>query len=198
MATSSVPLAPERAPHDTAEVPAGDRTLAQMADTVLAGGGLFEASIVYLVALLCVQRWGATRVRFSVRLRPDAVELAELRHRVARWLRRLHLEEEEVASIVLAVNEAVANAIEYGGRGTDVMVNATMADGSLAFEVRDRGRWQNRPSDADRGRGFLLMRALMDEVEIDHRNGGTIVRLRRGATSRSGGRYGVPNREGKT
>lgn len=152
------------------------------------------------VALLCVRRSGATRARFSTRLTPAPSELGALRHRIAGWLRRHRLEEQEIASIVLAVNEAVANAIEHGGRNAaDVMVDATMVDGALTFEIRDRGRWKDRPSDPDRGRGLLLMRALMDDVEIERGRSGTLIRLRRAVAGGSADRYGVlRDREGTT
>jgi serine/threonine-protein kinase RsbW len=150
------------------------------------------------VALLCVRRSGATRGRFSARVKPEPAELGPLRRRMGSWLRRHHLEEEEAASVVLAVNEAVANAIEHGGRGpADVLVDATMDDGALTIEIRDQGRWQDRPSEPDRGRGLLLMQALMDEVEVERSSRGTLVRMRRGSAAPSD-RYGVTDREGKT
>ena len=147
------------------------------------------------VALLCVRRSGATRGRFSSRVRPEPSELGGLRHRIGSWLREHHLEEEEVASVVLAVNEAVANAIEHGGRGSvDVLVDATMDEGALTIEIRDQGRWQNRPSEPDRGRGLLLMQALMDEVDVERSSSGTLVRMRWGSADGPDDRYGVAHR----
>jgi anti-sigma regulatory factor (Ser/Thr protein kinase) len=147
------------------------------------------------VALLCVRRSGATRGRFSSRVRPEPSELGGLRHRIGSWLREHHLEEEDVASVVLAVNEAVANAIEHGGRGSvDVLVDATMDEGALTIEIRDQGRWQNRPSEPDRGRGLLLMQALMDEVDVERSSSGTLVRMRWGSADGPDDRYGVAHR----
>ena len=44
--------------------------------------------------------------------------------------------------------------------------------------VRDTGGWRE-PRKSDRGRGLDLMRALMDEVELEAGDAGTTVRMRR-------------------
>jgi len=49
-------------------------------------------------------------------------------------------------------------------------------DGVLTIEVEDRGQW--RPEREERrGRGIVLMRTLVDRVDIDTRSSGTVVRL---------------------
>jgi anti-sigma regulatory factor (Ser/Thr protein kinase) len=87
--------------------------------------------------------------------------------------------------VVLAVNEAVANAIEHGrAERARVVVEAEIDELVLRATVRDRGRWLDRPSDPDRGRGLLLMEALMDEVAVDRSPEGTTLTLRRRVTER--------------
>ena len=44
--------------------------------------------------------------------------------------------------------------------------------------VQDHGEWRS-PRGINRGRGLVLMEALMDSVDVDHTGAGTVVRLRR-------------------
>ena len=48
----------------------------------------------------------------------------------------------------------------------------------MRIAVRDRGGWRDTSSE-DRGRGLPLMRALMDDVDIEQRPTGSTVVLRR-------------------
>ena len=89
----------------------------------------------------------------------------------------------------MACNEACQNAIEhaYGLSPEPFDVELSRADGSVVIAVRDRGGWREHVSE-DRGRGLPLMRALMDEVDIEQRPTGSTVVLRRalGAAQRAG------------
>ena len=88
----------------------------------------------------------------------------------------------EVESVVLAVNEAAANAIEHGyrdGATAGVEVRARLEDESLVVVVRDRGTWRDGPIDPTRGRGLEMMRMLMDAVDVQAGMTGTTVTLRR-------------------
>jgi anti-sigma regulatory factor (Ser/Thr protein kinase) len=80
----------------------------------------------------------------------------------------------------------VQNAIEHGhGLSREPFEVELERDGDdVVVSVRDRGRWHDGASD-DRGRGLPLMRALMDDVQIDALPDGTTVRMRRrlGATA---------------
>ncbi|MEP6757875.1 MAG: GAF domain-containing protein [Actinomycetota bacterium] len=132
------------------------------------------------VALLCVCRAAVAADRFSVILEPDPAELAGLRAELGGWLRRGGLDETEIEPIVLATNEAVANAIEHGRRGQHrVGVEAWTDPSSLTIEVRDRGAWREEPSAPERGYGLLLIRACMDTIAIERSTEGTTVRMQR-------------------
>jgi anti-sigma regulatory factor (Ser/Thr protein kinase) len=48
----------------------------------------------------------------------------------------------------------------------------------LAITISDAGHWTDGLSE-DRGRGLALMRALMDDVEVDTSGGGTVIEMRR-------------------
>ena len=110
-------------------------------------------------------------------------ELARFRSRLRAWLVRHHLDIGVVHSTVLAVSEAVANAIEHGymsdGEGI-VSVDARLTESDeLEITVRDEGTWRERRRGEERGRGLPIIEAIVDEVSIDRSNGATVVRMRR-------------------
>jgi len=82
---------------------------------------------------------------------------------------------EEVADVEVAVCEAVANSVEHGSAVLDapkVIVKCRASQQRLDIEVEDQGaaaevpkcRFACSPSD-ERGRGIMMMHALMDECE---------------------------------
>lgn len=83
--------------------------------------------------------------------------------------------------IALAINEAVANAMEHGSPSGDgeVELRAVVEGGGLAIYVTDSGRFMPRTPhrEAERGRGLAFMDLLMDEVEVWPSTRGTRVRL---------------------
>lgn len=122
----------------------------------------------------------------------NASSAAQTRIAFARWLQRhFSLGVGRLSDMVLAVNEALANAAEFGYRGTPgrgiVAFTACYDDvtDTLAVTVADEGRWwptllETSTTAAQyvvRGRGMLLMRALTDETWIDVSERGTQVRL---------------------
>ena len=108
------------------------------------------------VALLVARRGGAPA--FAVSLPAEPVELAELRAGLRAWLAEVGADAEEIADIVLACDEAAANAVEHAylaGPARDMtVVGSAASDGLLRLEVRDRGRWRATPAPGDRGRGI--------------------------------------------
>ncbi len=81
--------------------------------------------------------------------------------------------------LILASGEAVANAIEhaYSSAGS-VIVTAERSTDAVTLIVQDFGHWKtgSRPN---RGRGMMLMRALVDEATVDRKPAGTVVTLRK-------------------
>lgn len=129
------------------------------------------------------------RSRFvRTRVAADARSAARTRAEFGVWLGRyFSLDDDRFNDLLLAVNEAIANAAEFAyvdaaERGT-VDVRAAYDDGSdtLAVIVDDRGRWrQKKPLQYQqqmRGRGIPLMEALADDVAIDRTAQGTRVTL---------------------
>jgi anti-sigma regulatory factor (Ser/Thr protein kinase)/putative methionine-R-sulfoxide reductase with GAF domain len=106
--------------------------------------------------------------------------LSRARHILRRWLQTKGADEVTVSEVVLAVNEACANAIEHayppGPAGFEL--RASEAGGELTVAVRDRGRWQE-PEDLDRGHGSGIISAAMADVRINRTDAGTEVLMRR-------------------
>ncbi|MFD2416812.1 SpoIIE family protein phosphatase [Amycolatopsis pigmentata] len=110
--------------------------------------------------------------------------LAENRRALRVWLGTAGADADTVNDLLVAVNEAVTNAIEHAyrqGEAGSVHVEADLdTAGVLRIAVRDNGRWLHTPSSpAHRGRGLTLMRALTDNVDVVTGTEGTAVRLTR-------------------
>jgi serine/threonine-protein kinase RsbW len=84
---------------------------------------------------------------------------------------------------VLAVNEAVTNAIRHGDSDERGLIRLSIvADADrLTFAVCDRGTFVmpvlDGPVNAEHGRGLALMASLVDEVQLEIEPGGTTIRL---------------------
>lgn len=133
------------------------------------------------VALLIVH-FDQDRSRFSACLHADPRDLAQLRRSFSDWLITAGADEDTRADVVLAVNEAVANAMEHAYGPVDAMVEVTgLARDPGVFEVwvRDFGHWRADRPHAGGGRGLILMRNLMDTVTVDNSEHGTTVHLTR-------------------
>jgi GAF domain-containing protein/anti-sigma regulatory factor (Ser/Thr protein kinase) len=132
------------------------------------------------VALLAVHNLGAPDERLELTVPARARELRAIRRSLRRWLLGVGASEDDVPPIVLACNEACANAIEhaYGPGDETFEVRAEHRDGAVTITVSDSGSWR-RPRGENRGRGMLLMRAFTDDLEVRSDETGTTVILRR-------------------
>src|SRR5690242_19710103 len=129
------------------------------------------------------------RVEFVHRSWPaDPAQLSVIRRELSGWLAPLALSQDATAEVVLAVDEAAANAVRHAyGPGTSGVVELTLwtEPGTLCVEVVDHGSW--RPpamptaagETADRGRGIPLMSTMADAVLIHYDARGSRVLLRR-------------------
>jgi len=111
-----------------------------------------------------------------VALPADSISISVARGRVRRWLADWSWPTDELDDIVLAVSEAVSNAIEHAylnqPPGTvDIRGRIQPTPGGLrraTIVVRDHGRWRPPPIDHEnRRRGIPMMRTCMDTVTID-------------------------------
>jgi anti-sigma regulatory factor (Ser/Thr protein kinase) len=117
-------------------------------------------------------------------LRADAVELRTARRFAEAAAKDFGLDADARFRFTLAVNEAVANAIEHGAPSADgrVQLRISSQRESLTFEVRDWGSFSvGRPAAGnlqERGRGLAMMATLVDEVDLKPSDDSTVVRLR--------------------
>ena len=123
----------------------------------------------------------------------DAEGAALTRDDFAGWLQRyFQLDLIRSSDVVLAINEALANAAEFAylpadRPGTvDVHAEYNSDDAKLTVTISDRGVWrmpEPTPETRFRGRGIPLMRALSDRTAIETSRDGTNVCLEwRGVT----------------
>jgi anti-sigma regulatory factor (Ser/Thr protein kinase) len=132
------------------------------------------------VALLAVRLAPAVAERLALSLPADPGELAGLRRRLGRFLNAAGAGEREAYEIMLTVCEAAGNAIEhaYGPGDATFEVEARVEDDDVVATVRDQGTWRDRRGE-HRGRGLAIIDGLMDDVQVSHEHGGTVVRMRR-------------------
>ncbi|HUQ56976.1 SpoIIE family protein phosphatase [Lentzea sp.] len=99
-------------------------------------------------------------------------QLQGARRTVRSWLRQCGFSAERAQSVLLAIGEACANAIEHAYRDAtrqDVRIRLeTAGDAGLLATVADTGTWKLPVDDpaAQRGRGTTIMLTMMDEVAI--------------------------------
>jgi anti-sigma regulatory factor (Ser/Thr protein kinase) len=117
----------------------------------------------------------------SLRLAATPRQAPLLRAHLRLWLTEQRATEDEIHDILLAANEAFANAITHARqtRPIAVHVDASISDRVVEVVVRDHGRWQESPHTGGVGLGLALMHALADAVEVHATQEGTTVRLRR-------------------
>jgi serine/threonine-protein kinase RsbW len=115
----------------------------------------------------------------SLSVEVNAKALAPMRRALRNWL--IDVEAREISDVVLAVDEAVANAIEHAGLHADgvISVSAQVAGDILHVEVCDPGNWKVPLVNETRGRGLLIMNTVMDGVSIEHRTDHTRVAMSR-------------------
>jgi anti-sigma regulatory factor (Ser/Thr protein kinase) len=119
------------------------------------------------VALLALRAVPVAAERMELTLPAEPLELSSLRRALQRWLAECQASDADSYDIVLAANEACANAIEhaYGPGDASVHIDAACTNGEVAITVRDFGRWRASRGN-NRGRGLALIETLMDTVHI--------------------------------
>ncbi|GAA3752873.1 SpoIIE family protein phosphatase [Micromonospora maritima] len=128
------------------------------------------------VAVLLYRHPGPLELDFPA----ESSRLAEVRTALRGWLDRCGLAPANAYNVLVAAGEACANAIEHGHRdspGGRIRLRAAATADALRLSVTDTGHWrdQARPADPHRGRGLVLMRALMDSITVTPGATGTTV-----------------------
>jgi anti-sigma regulatory factor (Ser/Thr protein kinase) len=133
------------------------------------------------VAVMAMRFEPAPASHFHRQFPARGEQLGHLRASMRSWFDRREVGQALQQTLLLAVGEACANAIEHAYRGTepgDVQVDMTecLSHGFLV-EVRDSGSFQ--PSiPGDRGRGTEIMRRLSSDFVRESNSSGTVVRFR--------------------
>ena len=126
----------------------------------------------------------------NLTLPPTSSALPDLRRTVAQTLG--DLDQEVVADVLLALDEAVSNAIRHGSRGGEqVLVTVESDDEWVEMTVRDGGptpRLPHLPAGPPPvlqtgGRGLWLILQLVDEVRLQRIEDGTRLTMRRRVSS---------------
>ena len=129
------------------------------------------------VALLAVrlQAGGPSR---RLRFAAEPAQVPAARADLRRWLGEVGVAADVAADLLLAAGEAVANAVEHSG-SDEVAIELTVPEpGVVGIVVLDRGAWRPPVIAPHRGRGFGLMRMLVDHMTVERSGDGTVVRLR--------------------
>ena len=138
----------------------------------------------------------------NLTLPPTSSALPDLRRSVAQTLG--DLDQEVVADVLLALDEAVSNAIRHGSRGGEqVLVTVESDDEWVEMTVRDGGptpRLPRLPAEPPPvlqtgGRGLWLILQLVDEVRLQRIEDGTRLTMRRRVSSNVDSMIG-PDRSG--
>jgi anti-sigma regulatory factor (Ser/Thr protein kinase) len=140
------------------------------------------------VALLLLRRTSPIPLVFKRRIDAKAEQLAPLRRELRGWLREAEVDETILQDLVLAVGEALANAVEHAYRPGEhgrIEFRVTLdADGVLQAAIRDFGRWRPPRWNPDRGRGIGMMEQLTDALDVSTSEEGThVVMVRRSEDS---------------
>jgi anti-sigma regulatory factor (Ser/Thr protein kinase) len=118
----------------------------------------------------------------------NPAQLAVIRRELLGWLAPLGLSTEQKDDVVLAVDEAVANAVRHAypeGRSGEVELTLWTEGEALCIEITDHGSW--RPargeggtvtSDERGGRGMLIMQHMVETVLVHFDGRGSRVLLR--------------------
>jgi anti-sigma regulatory factor (Ser/Thr protein kinase) len=137
------------------------------------------------VALLAIRPVPLTG-RPLLRVPAEPRVLAPLRQTLRRWLRESDTDPQVADDILLACGEVCTNVIQhaYGAKEGPLEISLDVRDGTAEVTIRDQGCW--RPSSGMHGGyGLPLVQELMESVELTGGPDGTVVRMRRRASSGS-------------
>ncbi len=125
--------------------------------------------------------------RLHFRVPPAPSNLLRARERMRDYLRQYCTEGQVIDDVVLCVEEACTNAIRHSGSGDEIEISLQFDRDRLEALVKDRGQGfdiasfdPQLPADprSERGRGLVIIAALMDSLEL-RLDGGLEVRMAR-------------------
>jgi len=118
---------------------------------------------------------GRINIDFSVRLPTDAHSVPLVRGLLRQALEHLRVPQSVIDEVVLALTEACANVVDHAHDQEAYQVDVSIDDQVCRISVLDDGEGFDpdeaadavpQPTDAERGRGLVLMRALVDRLQF--------------------------------
>lgn len=138
------------------------------------------------VALLIARFQGTPLSSFSRDYPAVSASAPHARYDVRNFLRSINTAGPTFDDLVLAVGEAVNNAIEhaFAGKDGEFTVRGQLYSDRVLFEIEDNGKWRITPApepvptqDQARGRGLHLIRQIVERASIERTPLGTRVTL---------------------
>ncbi|MFI0449403.1 ATP-binding protein [Actinomadura sp. 6N118] len=131
-------------------------------------------------------------MKFSLALPREALSIPVIRRVLGDALRGLGVSDDCVADILVATSEACTNVIQHARASGNYEVIGCVDDDACVLKIMDWGRGLRKAeSDEDRGilsesgRGIKIMRALVDDLNIESvPDAGTVVHLQKRLTWR--------------
>jgi anti-sigma regulatory factor (Ser/Thr protein kinase) len=134
------------------------------------------------VAVMALRLEATPTSRYQRRFPAHGDQLRALRASMRCWLDERAVGQPMQQTLLLAVGEACANAIEHAYRDSepgDVQVEMTQTTGDeFLVQVRDSGSFQPAGPAGDRGRGTEIMKRLAADFCRETTSDGTVVRFR--------------------
>jgi serine/threonine-protein kinase RsbW len=124
-------------------------------------------------------------ISLSLSLPRDEQSIPVARHIVRRAMDEVGVEPECANDVEIALSEACTNVLRHSGPGDEYEVRLNLDDETCSIRVVDLGRGfeigqagRDSGADAEQGRGFGLMQALVDRVRFVSKPAtGTMVHL---------------------
>ena len=128
-----------------------------------------------------------TKIKLTIPRLSDYVGVARLT--ASGIANRMRFTHEDIEDIKIAVSEACTNAVQYayGDSPGDIEIVFSVFEDKLEIKVSDSGKGfdvdanvktkEDDPEKIGLGLGIVFMRSLMDHVDYDTSNNGTIVTL---------------------
>jgi len=115
---------------------------------------------------------------FAIASAPESAKI--VRNAVDRFLAKRYPRSDASRELLVAVGEAVANAIEHGASTKDIIIKIVSYKQEVEIVVEDQGPGFDSappnltalpPFESERGRGFPIIASCTDSLRIDTRPG---------------------------
>ena len=150
------------------------------------------------VAFVAVRLIPLTEESLHLTMPAEPKTLVAARSIIGRWLEAAGADEAAVRDMQTACHEACANVIEHAYRFRDATfdIDGLVVHDEVELTIRDTGGWRGA-GNPDRGRGFAMMKSLVDDVSVDRDESGTAVTLRRRLKRSVSSKSGRAGRDGR-